>query len=297
MGRNLHTALESLRLAHRERAVWIDALSINQMDNVERDHQVQEMRQIYENATSVVVSLGDGTPNTTLDLDYLNNNPDGGPGYPLDARSASKEAQSLLSHSWWKHVWVIQEIAVARKITICHGSCSVPWEVFCRFVVRERPMPQGDEVDVRALYKFVERGLPNLRSHPVLEYGLLDLAHEFRAREATNPRDKLYALLGLMPNAEQRGLIPDYNKPFREVYMDFVRSHIFQYQKLAILSFAEYRNHRRLQLPSWCPDVSNSITKIRAPFQLVWIYRNNCFEDSICSILIGDPIHSLISIC
>lgn len=81
-----------------------------------------------------------------------------------------------------------------------------------------------------------------------------DLAHEFRSRHATNPRDKLYSLLGLMANAEDRGIVPDYSRPVREIYMDFVKSHINQYQSLAILSFAEYRGSQYLSLSTWCPN-------------------------------------------
>jgi hypothetical protein len=191
------------------------------------------MRQIFENATMVVVFLGGKTLATKQGFDFLNN-PEISPNSQdvttydpqRDENIARFEVQSLLSHSWWKRMWVIQEIAVAKKIEICRGSCCVPWHLFCRFVIQQQPRLYGDEDFERAIYKFVERGLSNLQSSPVLEYGLLDLEHEFRSGEATNPRDKLYALLGLIPNADERGLVPDYSKPVQEVYMDIARSHI-----------------------------------------------------------------------
>ncbi|KAF2437441.1 hypothetical protein P171DRAFT_336676, partial [Karstenula rhodostoma CBS 690.94] len=46
-------ALQSIR-----RVYWIDALCINQQDGVERNHQVQQMGEIYSKATSVISWLG-----------------------------------------------------------------------------------------------------------------------------------------------------------------------------------------------------------------------------------------------
>jgi hypothetical protein len=224
--------------------MWIDALSINQRNKMERAKQVQEMRQIFQSASGVVVSLGDEVSDSLMAFKYLNKYPSRVSFNPSNtpwATAAKAEVQALLSHSWWKRVWVIQEIAVVKKIDIWRGPYSVSWDRFCRFVIQEQIQPRGSNAFARALYKF-------------LEYGLLDLSHEFRSREATNPRDKLYALLGPMANAADRGVVPDYSKPVREVYMCFVRSHISQYQSLVNLSFAEYWGNHYLSLPTWCAN-------------------------------------------
>jgi hypothetical protein len=55
---NLHRALYQLRPSSGHRTLWIDALCINQKDNEERNEQVQKMRNIYSQATKVVVWLG-----------------------------------------------------------------------------------------------------------------------------------------------------------------------------------------------------------------------------------------------
>jgi len=255
---NLYAALQSVRLEDDERLVWIDALSINQRDHKERDHQVQQMRQIYANASKVLVSLGDGSRQVGDVFDYIKRS--SSPKSPARVRNtaplveARNIVRELLGRPWWERIWVIQEVAVGTEIEMYCGPSSISWDLFCNFVIRRHWRPEEDDILGHALHKFVSRGLPALKLQPHLRYGLLDLAHEFRSREASNPRDKLYALLGLIPIAEDRGIIPDYAKPVREVFMGFVRSHINQYQSLAILNFAEYRGEGDLKLPTWCPN-------------------------------------------
>src|SRR5437763_2617986 len=55
---NLFAALKHLRDQRRPRVLWIDAISINQADTVEKGHQIRLMHRIYQHATKVVVSLG-----------------------------------------------------------------------------------------------------------------------------------------------------------------------------------------------------------------------------------------------
>jgi hypothetical protein len=44
---NLHTALSRLQDRTIERIIWIDAVCINQKDDVEKAHQIQSMAKIY----------------------------------------------------------------------------------------------------------------------------------------------------------------------------------------------------------------------------------------------------------
>jgi hypothetical protein len=52
---NLGLALRYLRLAEEERIIWVDALCINQADNLEKGHQVRQMQSIYVGAKRVIV--------------------------------------------------------------------------------------------------------------------------------------------------------------------------------------------------------------------------------------------------
>lgn len=78
---------------------------------------------------------------------------------------------------------------------------------------------------------------------------LLDLADRCRELEATDPRDKIYALLGL---AEDDQFEVDYDESVREVYQRFAVACIERSGTLGILNFVigSYRN----DIPSWVPD-------------------------------------------
>ena len=56
---NLETALRAIRKMDQSISIWVDAICINQANVKERNHQVQLMRQIYTNAMTVNVWLGE----------------------------------------------------------------------------------------------------------------------------------------------------------------------------------------------------------------------------------------------
>lgn len=69
--RNLMSALRHLRRADRPRDLWIDAICIDQDDDVAKGPQVAMMGDIYQRAASVVVWLGPGTQNTPSAFAWL----------------------------------------------------------------------------------------------------------------------------------------------------------------------------------------------------------------------------------
>ena len=57
---NLFSALSNIRQEH-DQYLWVDALCIDQDNDIERTHQVQNMARIYEKAEQVLVWLGETT--------------------------------------------------------------------------------------------------------------------------------------------------------------------------------------------------------------------------------------------
>ncbi|RSM01273.1 hypothetical protein CDV31_011403 [Fusarium ambrosium] len=56
---NLYHALRRLRYPQDERRLWVDAVCINQNDNVEKSHQVSLMQKIYSSTERAVLWLGE----------------------------------------------------------------------------------------------------------------------------------------------------------------------------------------------------------------------------------------------
>ena len=138
---NLKEALLRLRVVDDYRTLWIDSICINQEDPREKSEQVCLMADIYANAEKVLVWLGDENRATAnaiscleslarlsdLSLDELVLNKDLGfrpwlsekddrTYIPHDHWRSFK--QLLRERSWFRRVWVYQEIVIANRATV-----------------------------------------------------------------------------------------------------------------------------------------------------------------------------------
>lgn len=102
----------------RERTIWIDAICINQTDEVEKADQIQRMREIYHNATRVVVYVTqDWKARLTSSLLYqtVTTTQDSQEGYLALAQMLSGEKAplkwrtiiGLLTNDYWNRTWVV----------------------------------------------------------------------------------------------------------------------------------------------------------------------------------------------
>ncbi|KAF2829866.1 hypothetical protein CC86DRAFT_272032, partial [Ophiobolus disseminans] len=55
----LHVAFQNLRDSDETRTLWVDQVCINQLDDIEKSHQVSLMRTIYRKCTQCVIWLGE----------------------------------------------------------------------------------------------------------------------------------------------------------------------------------------------------------------------------------------------
>lgn len=92
------------------------------------------------------------------------------------------------------------------------------------------------------------------------------LLHKHRFSKSTDPRDKVYAFLGLASSrmapfrTNPTVLMPDYNMSVQEVYLQTTKVLLATYRNLSVLSHVEDASIRRTAgLPSWVPDYSVSL--------------------------------------
>lgn len=86
-----------------------------------------------------------------------------------------------------------------------------------------------------------------------MENSLLTLLREFRDRKASDPRDKVFALLSLALFQKRPPIIPDYSMNESEVFRLVTREIIYDTESLSVLSTELGRKFRN-DLPSWVPD-------------------------------------------
>lgn len=105
--------------------------------------------------------------------------------------------------------------------------------------------------------------LTNIREHKSSPAPLRMLLDKHRFSRSSDPRDKVYAFLGLadrtmapfrtLPDV----LVPNYNLTVQEVYLEVTIALLESYRNLSWLSHVEDPSQRRItNLPSWVPDLS-----------------------------------------
>lgn len=115
--------------------LWIDATCINQVDDIEKSHQVQQMGQVYEDADEVWIWLGrldtdimqvfDAADGMAQHIINLSSQPD--PGRPKDVQdwlgtlafkwtSLRNGLMAMFNLRCWIRTRIIQEILLAKDI-------------------------------------------------------------------------------------------------------------------------------------------------------------------------------------
>lgn len=104
--------------------------------------------------------------------------------------------------------------------------------------------------------------------HQRLPLYLPDLLHDFRHRSCTDPRDKIFALLGLvMRDPKYRGLKADYTLSVEAVYRKAF-TYLFQSEKDLELLIGQPELERTLDLPTWIPDWTAKVNELHANLDL-----------------------------
>lgn len=209
--------------------LWIDAICINQEDPDERASQVTIMGDIYRKAQQVIIFLGTADDASTRAMDllqltrgFIQANGDVLPalriedfeqrslGAGIPPASWAAVAQ-LLSRPWFTRGWTVQEAALASDAVAVCGRHAVRWDELCqlcRWVVDNNGLlsqVMDKYLPVASRMAYLEapfRNPPSIAVARDLQCGekepaiLQQLLLRFRHFQTSDPRDKIFALLG-----------------------------------------------------------------------------------------------------
>lgn len=256
---NCAAALRRLRSGHQVQTLWIDSICINQSSQDEKSHQVGLMRDIFSRATSVTIFLGgdEDTPDARLlkrtseSLFY-----NGGQGEVIWAAVRDHLAvRALFDRPYWSRIWVIQEVLLSKKAIVVLGETAIPLQSLLKAQLVE---PEGP----RRTFS-VPPWLRLGRALPIGDFnGLSTLLTETSRCLATDPKDMVFALLGLVQGAHLEGLVADYSKSVYEIRIGIAAYFLIRHGqtnllKTAVFEASERQNDRLLPgLPSWVPSWS-----------------------------------------
>ncbi|KAI0552388.1 heterokaryon incompatibility protein-domain-containing protein [Xylaria curta] len=306
---NLSIALQHLERTGSTLSIWIDALCINQTDDVEKSQQVRMMPQIYSQSLEVLVWLGpshcdsDAALKTLRDIGtetmfdcvvqgqtdeqarhfdwtkfenetYLDN---------LCAKWSRAEIATwnfaaigqIFLRPWFRRVWVLQEAAANNVTFLCgHERVSKIGLYLGSLVIVALANGLGASYETvgdnhpfwetLSGANFISRRTMRLVTSQRTHFRLQDLLLETSANlgewtyEATDPRDRVFALLGLSSDGSLLDISCDYDRPCRAIYTEVAEKILTQSNSLDIL-YAISGPKNVMYLPSWVPDwtVSN----------------------------------------
>lgn len=286
---NLKAALRRLRnTGAAEKPLWIDALCINQKDIQDKNVQIMCMPKIYENAYLTLVWLGEEEQDSKSAMKNIrlvgdiemkhavkNNNVierstedvlnelENCAEFDLWNEQNILAFASLFTRPWWQRRWIVQEVALSKRILMICGDEIVPWEHFVSTSlvltwIRKRWAQSTCQPHRSHIAGFVLKAqISCLRLQTIREkkpYAtLLELLSICRDCKESDARDAIYGVLSLATYSS--GYIPDYRNTTRDVYFEFALNELTQSCSLAILQHCFFsQTSADDALPSWVPD-------------------------------------------
>lgn len=321
--RNLHDALKKFRASSKSTSqiLWADAICINQDDLQERGRHVRLMPSIYTEACRVLVWLGpDGLKHVipahpwlySLDESERRQSMEPFDLFRPEDRDLYNAVKVVLQLPWFGRVWALQEIGFAKDATFFCGGYKIDWESLCR-IFHFFPLEFYDSlnVDVRKIL-MIEDFFQFKQDRRLLNLNVFQLLNEARSYQATDPLDKIYALLGhpLFEQDDGSEFIPiDYSQTRDELYLA-VAKRLLEEPSLSglseLLSSVEHTEDTfssNSSLPSWVPrwDVKRATTsfdpflhlapgKAKAPLE----YRAPVVQSTGVLVVDGSEVDSIV---
>ncbi|KAF9630693.1 Heterokaryon incompatibility [Lasiodiplodia theobromae] len=189
----------------------------------------------------------------------------------------------------WKRVWIMQEVSFAPRVVLVSGNATLPWDRVEEFLDAENyirkygfpdafhgPFSHGMGSSLRDVLTFYlasaqilahQRRIAAAMQQPPQQSdnlpptsSLLDVLARFRHTDATDPRDKVFALLGLTSNP--LSITPTYHDSKRQVYTKTATAIINASGNLDLLCQSPWgvagTADRDASLPSWVPNFANA---------------------------------------
>ncbi|KAI4260581.1 MAG: hypothetical protein L6R42_003991 [Xanthoria sp. 1 TBL-2021] len=245
------------------------------------------MPNIYTSAKGVIVWLGPESDDTAIAMNAIQDlgsrvtvdwdlrtmapaseshfDPDSEKSYDAVEPSPQvwRSIHNLLGRAWFERLWIIQEVCLAGKNThvVC-GSVEISYEHFGNGICYLTNWKGVDEPQIQRLWELLEQllVLSNKTTFSQLDWVLA----QTRQSQCSDQRDRVYAILSLVPEKERLEIRPDYTLSAPEVFQRVVLQQARCRSQLNVLRFCSM-NSGIMDLPTWVPDwsVGSSVESLR----------------------------------
>ncbi|KAF2243864.1 HET-domain-containing protein, partial [Trematosphaeria pertusa] len=197
---NLWDFLGVARTKYHSKPLWIDAISIDQSNTAERNHQVQLMGQIFGSAGEVIAWLGN-EPDIAEFLAQVHENP---------SQVYDYFYEKFCNAQYWTRAWITQEVALARHVAFWSRQIELNIAQLSSYQVnRLNPASSGVPVS------------NTLQAQKLKGEDLVRLLDLFCDKECKIKRDRIFSLLALCGRGSE--LKVDYGAPDDQVLLQALR--------------------------------------------------------------------------
>jgi len=280
---SLECALRHIRDSSDILLIWADGICINQNDVQDRNEQVPLMGDIYYNARTTTIFLGLSSWQIDHAMRFMASYGESENG--LITAAAYEEfwqgtlvgnvavvEQEILARPWFTRVWILQEFILSRDPWLQCGRSRIRWQRFFESVTLDGSARWAK--DSRTIVKSMNDSRQRFREtnasdnwatvipEVVPDSYLLELLCARRGCQLSDPRDMVYAHLGLASARIRKAIPIDYSKTVAHLFEDVSRFYMMTITSTSVqtmLSFVEQspNEQRGAAHPSWVPDWSS----------------------------------------
>ncbi|KAK3387845.1 heterokaryon incompatibility protein-domain-containing protein [Podospora didyma] len=261
--------------------LWLDAVCINQADAAEKGSQIPLMAYIYRRASCVEVWLeedeglkkvihqwAEGTSSSSKL--HVHHNPER--SSPFTPYRTHKVLDVMWS-SWFERAWVLQEFCFGTIHRFHYRDLEL-WPLFLDYVLQcgndpkfSRLVDEGRgncQIPVSPMVRNYSRfrALRQSQAHGTI-HTLEDILCVSYGLKATDPRDKIFAMLNLARREFIQDIKPDYTIPAPDIYLQTMMSIFARGTSFSLLGYCGlalprplFEAENRKRLPTWVPDFS-----------------------------------------
>jgi hypothetical protein len=271
---------------------------INQQDDKEKGKQVQQMGRVYETAHHTVIFLGECDEASEAVLTKMLSCYQKRVLYPKPDEGINVLKQ-ILGHSWFYRIWILQELVMSDDPKVQFGQIRFPWRIlsfrktlFLDDMAQESIgyLPGPSVLYLKDAFEVVsqmnnakwnsERSKVNSGfgiEDKQKEHGfgkLLSILEAHRGFQGSDPRDRVFAHVGLVHNLELR---VDYGIAHQKLFQILAERHISETNSCDIFGHIEVVDLQQRQKgpPNWVSDWSFRLERphrrpVKSLFEYYW---------------------------
>ncbi|KAI1464077.1 heterokaryon incompatibility protein-domain-containing protein [Daldinia caldariorum] len=240
---------------------WVDAICINQSDEREKSSQVRLMGDIYRSAETVLCFIGDSFAQEDLYVSnhwgpksgarrrFFRRDSRASEGWKADRdiigvnNIRESAVRKLFESQYWTRLWTFQEALLSHRKIVLSGTDMIEWESIGTMLQQAAVVKrEGINHSLPKAIHFHSLTTTSPMLRLLLDRDGADITKRFNKTytqslsleisrilsfseelETSEPRDKIYALTGVMAALEV-DLVIDYCRPMALIYKDSIRT-------------------------------------------------------------------------